>query len=90
MQRANPSATTTQPQQTRQQREQERLTLKYGDQTLIERKIEQDALLMFKRKKDDTIEAFTGYFEFLKNEFPTKVYYKDNMYNSVAHAYMAA
>lgn len=47
-------------------------------------------MLMFKKKKEDTIDGFTGYFEYLRPEFPSKVLYKGDLYNSVAHAYMAA
>lgn len=64
--------------------------MKYGDQTVIERKIEQDAIMMFRKKKEETIEGFTGYFEFLRPEFPSKVFYEGEIYNSVAHAYTAA
>lgn len=45
---------------------------------------------MFQKRKLDTIDGFQGYFEFLKPEFPAKVLFQNEMYNSVAHAYMAA
>jgi len=45
---------------------------------------------MFKKRKEDTIDGFTAYFEFMKPEFPAKVMYQNEIYNSVAHAYMAA
>jgi predicted NAD-dependent protein-ADP-ribosyltransferase YbiA (DUF1768 family) len=66
------------------------LTLKYGDQAVIERKIEQDAIMMFKRRREETIDGFCGYFEYLKPEYPAKVMYEGEVYNSVAHAYAAA
>ena len=45
---------------------------------------------MFQKRKLETIDGFQGYFEFLKPEFPSKVLYENEIYNSVAHAYMAA
>lgn len=45
---------------------------------------------MFKKRKEDTIDGFYGYFEYLKPEFPSKVMFEGELYNSVAHAYMAA
>ena len=75
--------------QTRQQKEQERLNLKYGDQTLIEKQIELDAAMMFKKRKEDSILGFTGYWDFLKPEFPAKVSYDGELYNSVSHVYTA-
>jgi hypothetical protein len=47
-------------------------------------------MLMFKKRKEDTIDGFHGYFEYLKPEFPAKVMFEGQLYNSVAHAYMAA
>lgn len=46
--------------------------------------------MLLKKRKDDTIEGFNGYFEFLKSEFHAKVLFKNEIYNSVAHAYIAA
>lgn len=45
---------------------------------------------MFKKRKEDMIDGFNAYFEYLKPEFPAKVMYQNETYNSVAHAYMAA
>ena len=45
---------------------------------------------MFQKRKLETIDGFNGYFEFLKPEFPSKVLYEHEIYNSVAHAYMAS
>ncbi len=45
---------------------------------------------MFQKRKLETIDGFNGYFEFLKPEFPSKVLYQHEIYNSVAHAYMAS
>lgn len=63
--------------------------MKYGDQTLIEKQIELDAALMFKKRKEDSILGFTGYWDFLKPEFPAKVSYDGELYNSVSHVYTA-
>ena len=57
---------------------------------MIERAIERDAILMFKKAKQETIQGFNHYFEFLKPEFPSKVRFEGELYNSVAHAYVAA
>jgi hypothetical protein len=57
---------------------------------VIEQRIEQEAKILFNKRKEDQINSFTGYFEFLKPEFPSKVMYDHEIYNSVAHAYMAA
>lgn len=45
---------------------------------------------MFKKRKEDTINGFAGYFNYLQNEYPTKVRFNNELYNSVAHAYIAA
>ena len=45
---------------------------------------------MFKKRREDTIDGFHAYFEYLKPEFPSKVIFEGQLYNSVAHAYMAA
>ena len=45
---------------------------------------------MFQKRKLETIDGFVGYFEFLKPEFPSKVLFENELYNSVSHAYMAA
>lgn len=45
---------------------------------------------MFKRIREETIDGFNGYFEYLKPEFPAKVIFEGEVYNSVAHAYAAA
>lgn len=57
---------------------------------MIEKQIERDAILMLQQQKRETVEGFFNYYEFLKSEFPSKVYYAGEFYNSVAHAYMAA
>jgi hypothetical protein len=45
---------------------------------------------MFHKRKLDTIDGFSGYFEFLKPEFPSKVLFEGDIYNSVSHAFMSA
>ena len=45
---------------------------------------------MFQKRKLETIDGFVGYFEFLKPEYPSKVFFEGEIYNSVSHAYMAA
>ena len=69
-----PNQPSNQHQLNARQREQERVNKKYGDQDLIERAIERDAMLLFHKNKQDTIISFSGPYEFLKPEFPAKVY----------------
>ena len=76
------------PQQSRYQKEQERLTLKYGDQQALERKIEQEAITLFQKRKDNQIEGFTRYFAFLSLEHSCPVVHQGNSFNSVLHAYV--
>lgn len=45
---------------------------------------------MFQKRKLETIDGFTGYFEFFKPEFPSKVVLEGELFNSVSHAYMSA
>ncbi len=48
------------------------------------------ALAMFKKKQQEKIEGLTGYFEFMRLDFPAQVYFEGEMYQSAAHAYNAA
>lgn len=43
---------------------------KYGDQLELEAEIEKDAIRMFKQKQLEKIEGLTGYFEFMRLDFP--------------------
>eukprot|EP00347_Sterkiella_histriomuscorum_P005853 403355024 len=63
---------------------------KYGDQQELEAEIERDAKLLFKKKQLDKIEGFSGYFEFMRPDFPAQVYFEGEMYSTAAHAYNAA
>jgi hypothetical protein len=38
----------------------------------------------------EKIEGFNGYFEFMRSDFPAQVFYEEEVYGSVAHAYNAA
>ena len=50
------------------------------------------AMLMnpHKSKQDNRVEGFTGYFEFLKSEYPSQVFFDGQFYGSVFHALTAA
>ena len=56
----------------------------------MEAEIERDAMLLHKKKQLEKIEGFTEYFEFLRNDFPSKVYFEGEVYSSASHAYNAA
>ena len=56
----------------------------------LEAMMERDAALLVRNKKLDKIEGFNGYFQFLKIDFPCKVYFDGEYYNSAAHAFAAA
>mmetsp|Transcript_30794 Transcript_30794/g.22899 ORF Transcript_30794/g.22899 Transcript_30794/m.22899 type:complete len:114 (+) Transcript_30794:29-370(+) len=63
---------------------------KYGDKDELEAEIERDAILLYKKKQLEKIEGFTGYFEFLRNDFPASVYFEGEVYATAAHAFNAA
>ena len=46
--------------------------------------------MLFKKKQLEKIEGFSGYFEFMRPDFPAQVYYEGEMYATAAHAYYAA
>lgn len=46
--------------------------------------------MLFKKKQLEKIEGFSGYFEFMRLDFPAPVYYEGDMYATAAHAYYAA
>lgn len=45
---------------------------------------------MFKKKQAERIEGLTGYFEFMRPDFPAPVYFEGEVYQTAAHAYNAA
>lgn len=47
-------------------------------------------MLLFKKKQLDKIEGLTGYFEYMRSDFPAQVYYEGEIYSTAAHAYNAA
>ena len=60
------------------------------EEEALEKQMEQETLRMLQQQKQEKITGFEGYFNFLKNEHPCKVWYEGEFYNSVAHAYEAA
>ena len=56
----------------------------------IETEFKQDANLLIAKQKLSRIDSFTGYFDFMHNNFQTPVYYEGILYPSVTHAYHAA
>jgi hypothetical protein len=38
----------------------------------------------------ERIEGFTGYFEFLRIDFPSNVFFEGELYSTASHAYNAA
>lgn len=63
---------------------------RYLERQKLERDIEKNANLLIHHQKLVKISSFTGYFEFLHNNFLTPVYYEGSLYSSVTHAYHAA
>jgi hypothetical protein len=47
-------------------------------------------MLLFKKKQLEKIEGFTGYFEFMRPDYPSPVYFEGELYATAAHAYNAA
>jgi hypothetical protein len=45
---------------------------------------------MFKKKQAERIEGLSGYFEFMRPDFPSQVYFEGEVYQTAAHAYNAA
>ena len=43
---------------------------KYGDPDQLEAEIERDAKILLQKKAMEKIDNFSGYFEFLSNDFP--------------------
>ena len=56
----------------------------------LEAMLERDAALLVQRKKLERIEGFNGYFQFLRTDYPCKIHFEGEYYNSVAHAFAAA
>ena len=63
---------------------------KYLERQKLEQEIEKNANILIQHQKLLKITSFTGYFEFLHNNFMTPVYYEGSLYPSVTHAYHAA
>ena len=56
----------------------------------METAFKHDANLIIAQQKLSRIDSFTGYFDFMHNNFQTPVYYDGILYPSVTHAYHAA
>ena len=56
----------------------------------LEEEFDKNATILIQQKKLLRIDQFTGYFEFLHNNYLTPVYYEEMLYPSVTHAYHAA
>jgi ribA/ribD-fused uncharacterized protein len=63
---------------------------KLAERQKIEEQFEKNATILIQQKKLQRIDSFTGYFEFLHNNFLTPVYFEGFLYPSVTHAYHAA
>jgi predicted NAD-dependent protein-ADP-ribosyltransferase YbiA (DUF1768 family) len=63
---------------------------KYIERQRLEEIFEKDASKLIQQQKILKIENFTGYFEFLHNNFLTPVYYEGILYPSVTHSFHAA
>ena len=53
---------------------------KYGDREELEAEIERDAMLLYRKKQLEKIEGFTGYFEFMRPDFPAPVFFEGETY----------
>ena len=56
----------------------------------LEEEFEKNAILLLNQQKLSKIESFTGYFEFLSNNFLTPVYYDGILFPSITHAFQAS
>jgi hypothetical protein len=45
---------------------------------------------LFKKKQAEKIEGLTGYWEFMRLDFPAQVYFEGEIYQTAAHSYHAA
>jgi ribA/ribD-fused uncharacterized protein len=68
----------------------ERSYEKYVERQKLEEKLEKNATILIMQKKFQKVDSFTGYFEFLHNNFLSPIYYEGSLYPSVTHAYHAA
>ena len=59
--------------------------IKWQKEQKLEEEFEKNASMMIHTQKLLRIESFTGYFEFLHNNFLTPVYYDGCLYPSVTH-----
>jgi predicted NAD-dependent protein-ADP-ribosyltransferase YbiA (DUF1768 family)/pSer/pThr/pTyr-binding forkhead associated (FHA) protein len=63
---------------------------KLAERQKLEEEFEKNANRLLQHQKLQKIDSFTGYFEFLGNNFNTPVYYQGILYSSVTHAFHAA
>ena len=63
---------------------------KFIERQKMEAEIENDAKILFQHQKQSKIEAFTGYFEFLHNNYLTPVLFDGMLFPSATHAFQAA
>ena len=63
---------------------------KLDENQKMETAFKHDANLLIAQQKLSKIDSFTGYFDFMHNNFQTPVYYDGILYPSVTHAYHAA
>lgn len=63
---------------------------KYIERQKLEQGFEKDANKLIQQQKILKIDNFSGYFEFLHNNFLTPIYYEGILYPSVSHAFHAA
>lgn len=63
---------------------------KLDESQKLEKEFKKDANLLIAQQKLSKIDSFTGYFEFMHNNFQTPVYFEGILYPSVTHAYHAA
>jgi ribA/ribD-fused uncharacterized protein len=56
----------------------------------LEEEFEKNATRLLQHQKLQKIDSFTGYFEFLSNNFYTPIYYEGILYPSVTHAFHAS
>lgn len=63
---------------------------KLDENQKMETAFKHDANLLIAQQKLSRIDSFTGYFDFMHNNFQTPVYYDGILYPSVTHAYHAA
>ena len=63
---------------------------KFIERQKMEAEIENDAKILFQHQKHSKIESFTGYFEFLHNNYLSPVLYDGMLFPSATHAFQSA